>query len=167
MHTLYWGLRKIPFTLYDYVLVKILQNGAKFIQKLTTGFKNHMRNLSNFRQAVEIPKSWNLMGFGVKKYIPSAKTYTEDLSNVIFNYLCENPLSYLWNFLKHKWFFTKQLLCIFLAQTLHTFCKSSLSKWKFSDFPLLKLKFTKFLMSLFKKSQFLFKVSIFFKCHER
>ena len=29
----------------------------KFIQKLTPGFKNHMRNLDNFRQAVESPKS--------------------------------------------------------------------------------------------------------------
>ena len=44
--------QKIRFKLYTYVLVKILQNGAKFIQKLTPGFKNHMRSL-----AVEIPKS--------------------------------------------------------------------------------------------------------------
>ena len=43
--------------LYIYVLAKILQNGAKFIQKLTLGFKNHMRNLDNFRQAVESPDS--------------------------------------------------------------------------------------------------------------
>ena len=63
LHTLYWGFKKIPFTLYTYVLTKILQNGAKFIQKLTPGFKNHMRNLDNFRQAVESPKSWNLMGY--------------------------------------------------------------------------------------------------------
>ena len=39
----------------DYVLAKILQNGPKFIQKLTPGFKNHMRNLSNFRREVESP----------------------------------------------------------------------------------------------------------------
>ena len=39
-----------------------IQNGAKFLQKLTPGFKNHMRNLDNFRQAVESPKSWNLIG---------------------------------------------------------------------------------------------------------
>ena len=26
-------------------------------------FKNHMRNLDNFRQAVESPKSWNSMGY--------------------------------------------------------------------------------------------------------
>ena len=59
MCTLYWVLKKIPFTFYAYVLVKILQNGAKFIQKekLIPGFKNHMRSLSNFRQAVESPKS--------------------------------------------------------------------------------------------------------------
>ena len=43
--------------LYNYILAKLLQNGAKFIQKLTPGFKNHMKNLDNFRQAVKDPKS--------------------------------------------------------------------------------------------------------------
>ena len=81
------GFKKIPFTLDTYVLVaKILQNGAKF-RYTKAGFKNY-RNLSNFRQALESPKSWNLMGFCPKKYIPSAKTYTVDLSNITFNYLC-------------------------------------------------------------------------------
>ena len=46
----------MPFTLYTYVFAKVLQNGAKFIQKLTAGFKNHMKNLNNFRQTVESPK---------------------------------------------------------------------------------------------------------------
>ena len=80
--------RKIPFKLYTYVLAKILQNGAKFIQKLTPGFKNHMRNLDNFRQAVESPKSWNLMAyfwrkntcFQLKHYIPMVYL----ISSVIF-----------------------------------------------------------------------------------
>ena len=53
LYTLYSGFKKIPFTLYTYVLAKILENGAKFIEKLTPGFKNQMRNLNNFRQAVE------------------------------------------------------------------------------------------------------------------
>ena len=57
LYTLYWAFKKIPCTLYNYVLAKILQNGANFIQKLTPGFKNHMRNLDNFRQAVKSPKS--------------------------------------------------------------------------------------------------------------
>ena len=33
LYTLYWDFKIIPFTLYTYVLAKILQNGAKFIQK--------------------------------------------------------------------------------------------------------------------------------------
>ena len=53
LYTLYWSFKKNPFTHYTYVLDKILQNGAKFIQKLTPGFKNHMSHLDNFRQAVE------------------------------------------------------------------------------------------------------------------
>ena len=56
LYTLYWGFKKTPFTLYTYVLAKLLQNGAKFIQKLTPGFKNHT-NLNNVRQAVEYSKS--------------------------------------------------------------------------------------------------------------
>ena len=81
-----------------------------------------------------------------KKYIPAAKTLcTEDLSNITFNYLSGNSPNSSYHFWKHKSFFTTQLVCIFLAQTLHTFDKCSPSKWKFPDFPLLALKFTKFL----------------------
>ena len=46
-----------------YVLAKLLQNSAKFTQKMTPGFKNHMKNLDNFRQAVESPKSSNSMSY--------------------------------------------------------------------------------------------------------
>ena len=49
-----------------------------------------------------------------------------------------------------------ELFYNFLTQTLHTFYKSSPSEYKFSDFPLLGLKFTKFLMPFSnKKSVFL------------
>ena len=57
LYTLYWGFKKVPFTIYTYVLGKILKNGAKFIQKPTPGFKSHRRNFENFGQAVESPKS--------------------------------------------------------------------------------------------------------------
>ena len=107
-------------------------------------------------------KQWKVQKFKFdgllsKTYSPSAKTLnTEDLSNITFNYLCENSPNYLCHFWNHKSFFTTQLLCIFLAQTLHTFYKSSPSKCKFSDLPLLGLKFTEFLMSFSnKKSVFL------------
>ena len=86
-----------------------------------------------------------------KKHILSAKTYTEDLSNINFNYLCENSPNSIYHFWNHKLFFPTQLVSIILAQTLHTFHKNIPSKYKFSDFPLLELKFIKFLMSFFKQ----------------
>ena len=86
-----------------------------------------------------------------KKYIPSAKTlYTEDLSNITFNY-CENSPNFLCYFWNHKSFFTTQLVSIFLAETLHTFGRNIPSKCKFSDFPLLELNFTKLFMPFFKQ----------------
>ena len=111
-----------------------------------------MRNLDNFIQAPESPKSWNLTGYFCpkinlsKKYILSAKIlYTEYLT---FNYLCEKSPSYLCHYIT---FHNTAPLYFFLAQTLHKFYKSSPSKCKFSDFLLLRLKFTKFLISFFKQ----------------
>ena len=112
-----------------------------------------MRNLDNFRQAVENPKSWNSMGSHLSKnYIRSAKAlYVEDFSNITFNYLCQNSPNSLCHFWNYKSFFRTQLVCIILAQTLHTFDKNIPSKCNFSGFPLLELKFIKFLMSFYKQ----------------
>ena len=103
-----------------------------------------------------------------KKHIPSAKTlYTEDLSNTIFNYLCENSPNYRCHFWNHKLFFTKQILCIFSAQILHTSHKTSPTKCKILDFPLLGLKFSIFLMSFFKQKLLFLQSLDLFWCHER
>ena len=83
-----------------------------------------------------------------KKYIPTVKTCTEDLSTLLSTTCSTNSLCQFWN---HKSFCTTKLLYIFLAQTLHTFHKSSPPKSKYSDFPLLALKYAKFLMSFFKQ----------------
>ena len=84
----------------------------------------------------------------VQKYIPSAKSlYTEDLSNITFNYLRENSSNSLCHFWSHKSFFTTQLLCIIFAQKLYSFNTNILSKSNFSDFSLLELRFIKFLIS--------------------
>ena len=73
------------------------------MQRLTPGLKNYMMNLENFKQALESPKSWNLIGSFCSKinlsktFIPSAKTlYAEDLTS---NYLCENSPNYLCNYI--------------------------------------------------------------------
>ena len=73
-----------------------------------------------------------------KNYIPSAKTlYTEDFSNITFNYLCENSPNSLWHFWNHQSFFMTNFVCIFLAQILHFFDKSRPAKCNLLDFPLL------------------------------
>ena len=41
----------------------VVTKWSKIYTKLTPDFKNHMRNLDNFRQAVESPKSWNSMDY--------------------------------------------------------------------------------------------------------
>ena len=106
-----------------------------------------MRKIDNFRQAGKSLKRRISMGYIWMEYIPSTKTlYAEDWSNITFNY-CENSPNSLRHFWNHKSFFTTQLLCIFLDETLHNFKKHIPSKCKFPDFPLLELKFTKFVMS--------------------
>ena len=119
LHTLCWISRKFHLHFTLMFLLKYYKMVESLCKSL---FKNHMTNLINFRQAVESPKSWNLMGFCPKKYIPSAKV---DLSNIAFNYLCVDSPNYLCHIWNHKAFFATQLLCIFSDQTLHTFNKSS------------------------------------------
>ena len=123
-----------------------------------------MRNSHNFRQAVESPKSWNSMGFFCpKNTLFQLKHIYRGFIYLTLNYLFTkfpNFLSHFWN---HKSFFLKQLLCISLGQTWHTFDKSSPSKCKCSDFPLLTLKLTKSLVSFFKQNvNFLSKFESFF-----
>ena len=102
--------------------------------------------------------------FVQKKYIPSAKTYTVDLSNITFNYLCVDLPNYLCHFWNHKSFFTTQLLWYLFSSNITYFQQ----KCKFPDFQLLRLKFTKIVHVIFQmKSQLFFKVWIFFQCHER
>ena len=120
------------------------------MQKLIPGFQNHMRNLDNFRQAVESPKSWNSMGyiclkttfFHLKHYLQIYLTLLSTTSVKIHQipYAIFETMS----------FFTTQLIYIILGETLHTFDKKY--PIKFLDFLPLKWKFIKFIMSFFKQT---------------
>ena len=147
----YWVFEKILFTLYFYVLAKTLQNGITFLQKLTTGFKNHTRNWNNFRQAVASPKSWNFMGVYLKNTFFQLKYYIQRIYLTLLSTTSVKvqQITYVIFDIYHKSFFTAQLLYFFLAQTLHTLYKSP-SKCKLLDVPLFRLKFTKFLMPCVK-----------------
>ena len=96
------------------------------------------------------PKKLKFTGLHLSKNTFLQLKHTEDLSNVIFSYLCENSPNSVRHFWNYKSFFTTQFLCIILSQALHTFDKNISSKCKFSDFPLLELKLIKCL-SFFKQ----------------
>ena len=115
--------------------------------------------MDNFRQVVESPKILNLIGYTFAKnklfqlkHIP--RIYLTLRST---NCLKIHVILYVTFANMHKSFFTAQLFCNFLAQSLHIFYNSSPEKCKYLDFPLLTLKFTKFLVSFFKQ-----KVNFFF-----
>ena len=132
-----WGTSKNAsiqciFNSINYVLSKILKNDAKFIQKLAPGFKNHMKNLNNFTQAVESPKSWNLMGyyFCPKNTFLRLKHYIQRILT-FFSTTCvkTHQISYV------------------IFETISYFPRHNSD---FSDLLLLALNFTKFLMSFFE-----------------
>ena len=115
--------------------------------------------MDNYRQVVKSPKNLNLIGYTFAKnklfqlkHIP--RIYLTLRST---NCLKIHVILYVTFANMHKSFFTAQLFCNFLAQSLHIFYNSSPEKCKYLDFPLLTLKFTKFLMSFFKQ-----KVNFFF-----
>ena len=138
-------LSLVPFNFslaFTHILAKILQNGAKFIQKLTPGEEFEHLETSSGKY-----KKFKFDGLLLFKTL-----YKEDISNITFNYLCENSPKFSCQFWNRYSYFTTQFHCICLAQTLHTFNKSSPSKCKFLDFPLLlTLKFTKFCKQFFKQ----------------
>ena len=84
-----------------------------------------------------------------KHYIPLAKTYTEDLSNITFNYICENSANSLCHFWNHVIFHDTTHLYYFRWNATYFWQKYPI---KFLDFLLLKLKFIKFIMSFFKQT---------------
>ena len=124
-----------------------IENGARFLQKLTTGFKNDMRNFDNFTKAVESPelKSDRLVCpkntfLQLKHYMP--KIYLTLLSNTCVKI---HQISYV------------ILKTIYIYGTYGIFRLST--AW---------VKIHQFTHVIFQtKSQFFFKVWIFFQCHER
>ena len=83
--------------------------------------KNHIRNLENFRQAVESPKSWNSMDYicqkntflQLKNY--RQRIYLTLLSTTVKN--SPNPWFHFWN---HKSFFMTHTTCL-------CFCSSNIT----------------------------------------
>ena len=128
-----------------------------------------MTNLDKFKQAAESPISWNSMGkICPKNASLQLKHYIQRIYSILLSTTSVkiHQIPYvIFEIISH--FFTTQLVCIILAQLLHTFDKNIPSKCKFLNFSLLKLKFIKFLMSFFKQKVSLLssKCAHFLTCH--
>ena len=87
--------------------------------KTDSWFQKSYEEFGQFQASSGKFKSKKLKFHGLllsKIYIHSAKILsTEDLSNITFNYLCENSPIDLFHFWSHKSFFSAQLLCVFSA----------------------------------------------------
>ena len=112
-----------------------------------------MRNLDNFRQAMESPKIWNSMGdFYPKNMFLQLKHYISRvyLTLLLSTYVKIHQIPYMF-FETIKHFSWHNSPIFILSQAVHLLDKNSLSKSKFLDFPLVLLKFTKLLMSFLKQ----------------
>ena len=50
LYTLYWYFKIIPSAIYIYVLAKILQNGAKFIENTDSKFKKSHKEFGQLQE---------------------------------------------------------------------------------------------------------------------
>ena len=101
------------------------------------GFKNHMRNLDNFRQAVESPKRWGSMCYFCPKNTFLQLKHIQRIYLTLLSSICAKIHQILYVIWNRKLFFTAELLFIRRAHL--------------QTFPLRALKFIKFLKSVFKQ----------------
>ena len=152
--------------LYTYVLPKILQNGAKLIQKLTPGFKNHMRNLKNFRQVGESLKRRNSMGyFYTKIKFLQLKNYIQRIVLPYFHLTVHQIPYVISETISH---FSRQNSSVFLSTNITYFRQKQLIKVKMFRPSTAHVKIHQIPHLIFQtKSQFFFKVWITLQRHDR
>ena len=102
----------------------------------------------------------------VQKHILLAKTYTEDLSNITFNYLCENSPNSIYYFWNHKSFFMTHLY--YFSSNITYFSQKYPIKVQIFRFSTAWVKIHQISYVIFQtKSEFFFKVWITLQCHDR
>ena len=139
------------------------------MQKLTPGFKNHIRNLSNFRKAVESQKSWNLMSFCPKNTFLQRKHYIQRIYLTLLSTTCVkiHQITCV-NFEAISHFSRHNLSVSFLLKYYYiTSTKVAHQSAKFLTYhaPIKVHQIPHFNFQI--KILFFFKVLIFFQCHER
>ena len=102
LYTLYCDFKIIPFNFTLMFRMRYYKMVQSLYKKLTPGLKNHMSNLHNYRQAVESPKSWNLIGYFCPKNaflqlsIPLYRGFIQHYFQLLA-WKFTNDLSHFWN----------------------------------------------------------------------
>ena len=107
---------------------KSVKQHCKFYTKTDSWFQKSLEEFGQLQRSSRKSKMLKFDGLLLsKKDIPSAKAYTDDLSNITFNYLCENSPNSLCHFWNQKSFFTTQI-CIFFNSNITYFLQKELIK---------------------------------------
>ena len=89
------------YTLHFMFWLRYYKMVQSLYKKLTPGLKNHMRNLDNFREAVDSQKIWNLMGyFCPKNTFLQLKHYLPKIYLTLLSTTCVKFIKLLMSFLK-------------------------------------------------------------------
>ena len=174
LYTLDWGFKKIPFILYTFVLVEILQNGAKFRQKVTPGFKNH-EEFGKLQPTSGRSKKLKFDGillsrkyicpkntfFRLKLYIQS-RIYLKLLSTTCAKI---HQISYvIFEIISH--YSRHNLYVFFSAKTTYFLQKQSIKVHIFRLSTAQDIVHQIYHVIFQTKSLFFFKVQIFYQCYE-
>ena len=146
-----------------------MQNGVKFIQKLTPDFKNHMRNLDNFRQAVESPKSWNSIGYiCLKTTFLQLKHYIQKIYLTLLSTTCVEIHRILISFLKPHVIYHDTTRPYYFSSNVKYFWKKYPIKVQILRFFTAEVKIHQISHVIFQtKSEFFFKFWITVQCNQR
>ena len=126
-----------------------------------------MRNLDNLRQAVEIPESWNSVGYICQKNTFLQLKHIQRIYLTLLSTTCVKIHQIPCHFWAHKLFFTTQLTYYFSSSITYFWQKYPI-KVQIFRFPTTWVKIHQISRIFFQtKNEFLFKVWITLQCHER
>ena len=128
-----------------------------------------MRNLDNFRQAVESQKCWNLTGyFCPKNTFLQLKHYIERIYLTLLSTTCVKIRQITYVIFKTISHFSRHISSVFFCSNITYFLQKQPIKVQIFRLSTAQVKVHQIPHVIFQtKRQFFFKVWIFFQCHER
>ena len=145
-----------------------MQNGATFIQKLTPGFKHHMRSSDNFRQAMESLKSWNSMGyFCPKTTFLQLKHYIQRIYLTLFSTTCVKIYQIPFVIFEIISYFSRYNSSVFFSSNITYYLQKQPIKVQIFRLSTACVKIHQSPYVIFQTKSFFFKVWTTLQCNER